>query len=430
MKGPIWIVQIGEPVPHDCAHRNERLFRSGILAKHLADEGREVVWWASTVDHARKSKRFNSFREVEISPRLKVTFLDGCLYQKNLSLKRMLNHVQVARQFKNLINKYEKPSVIVLNYPTPELCDVGVRFGRAAGIPTVVDVRDLWPEDMINLLPSFMRFAGRALTLPMLGMAKRVFRGASHLTGVTSGCLQQALMMGDRQDCGNHRVFHLAYANPNSDEVIDNIINESTPNELHEPIRLVFSGMLGVSVDMRPVFEAVRLLLSRGHGVVFDVCGKGDKYDRYYREFGSSQGFEFHGFVDHARLDELLRRAHFGVMPYLNRGTLGKSVPNKVGEYLSYGLPILSTLPGVSARLIEEDSVGVFLGSADEETPEKMADFMVDMLAKVDAWHELRRRCQRVYLEKFDARKVYSDFAGWVTEIAENRLEHPAPRLA
>lgn len=430
MRRVIWIVQIGEPVPHDSSHANDRLFRSGMLAKQLADDGEDVVWWASTVDHARKSKRFDSFREVEILPRLKVAFLDGCLYQRNISIKRWVNHIQVARQFKHLINKYRKPDAIVLNFPTPELCDVGVRFGLVADIPTVVDVRDLWPEDLVNLLPPVMRFAGRVFTLPMHAMAKRVFRGASHFTGVTSGYLQHALMLGSRRDGGNHRVFHLAYANPNSDEVIDKIINESIPGDFTEPIRFVFSGMLGVSVEMRPVFEAIRLLFSRGHSVVFDICGKGDKYEGYYREFGSRQGFEFHGFVDHACLDKLLRRAHFGVMPYINRGSLRRNIPNKVGEYLSYGLPILSTLPGSSACLIEDDSVGMFHESADEESPVKLADFVADALAKVDAWRELRRRCRRVFLEKFDARKVYSDYAGWVAEVAENRLEPPAPRLA
>ncbi|GAI08595.1 unnamed protein product, partial [marine sediment metagenome] len=48
----IWLITIGEPLPSD--NNNDRLYRTGILAKLLIQRGHEVVWWTSTFDHVRK----------------------------------------------------------------------------------------------------------------------------------------------------------------------------------------------------------------------------------------------------------------------------------------------------------------------------------------------------------------------------------------
>ena len=49
----IWLVQIGEPLPID-EKGKERLFRTGILAKMMAEQGHKVTWWATDYSHQKK----------------------------------------------------------------------------------------------------------------------------------------------------------------------------------------------------------------------------------------------------------------------------------------------------------------------------------------------------------------------------------------
>ena len=58
-----------------------------------------------------------------------------------------------------------RPDLILCSYPTIELSVEAVRYGRTHGIPVVLDVRDLWPDIVLDLLPTILRSPGRvALT--------------------------------------------------------------------------------------------------------------------------------------------------------------------------------------------------------------------------------------------------------------------------
>ncbi len=56
--------------------------------------------------------------------------------------------------FTKLANSYDTlPDVIhVCNVPI-ELCHAAVTYGRAKGIPVVIDVRDLWPDVYLEVIP-------------------------------------------------------------------------------------------------------------------------------------------------------------------------------------------------------------------------------------------------------------------------------------
>jgi hypothetical protein len=51
----LWLVTVGEPLPSDGP--NERLLRTGIFSRFLAEQGHQVVWWTAEFDHVRKCHR-------------------------------------------------------------------------------------------------------------------------------------------------------------------------------------------------------------------------------------------------------------------------------------------------------------------------------------------------------------------------------------
>ena len=85
---------------------------------------------------------------MEVESGLEIQFLHGRMYTKNVSVARLLNHLEIARQFRRLSTREGTPDVILSSYPTIELCDEAVQYGTRHNVPVLLDIRDLWPDEM------------------------------------------------------------------------------------------------------------------------------------------------------------------------------------------------------------------------------------------------------------------------------------------
>lgn len=124
-----WIVEVGEPLPID---EDDRPLRCGMLCERLVAAGHQVLWWASTFDHAHKRRRFDQSTTVTVTPGLTLRLLHGPGYRRNLSLRRLLNNRRVAAQFaREAAGRQAPPDLIFCSMPTPELAEKSIEFGRA-----------------------------------------------------------------------------------------------------------------------------------------------------------------------------------------------------------------------------------------------------------------------------------------------------------
>src|SRR4051794_31632102 len=117
----VWIVTIGEPLPVSAAR--DRPLRSGMLAEELLARGHEVTLWASTFDHARKLHRYPADISLNPEERFQVRLLHGIAYRRNVSVRRVINHIQLARKFRRQALLEPQPDLILCSLPTIELCD-------------------------------------------------------------------------------------------------------------------------------------------------------------------------------------------------------------------------------------------------------------------------------------------------------------------
>ena len=87
--------------------------------------------------------------------------LHGCGYSSNVSLARFRDHRQVAERFAAAAAaEPRRPDIIVAGLPTIELCLESTRYGKQRGVPVVLDMRDMWPDVFLELLPPALRSAG------------------------------------------------------------------------------------------------------------------------------------------------------------------------------------------------------------------------------------------------------------------------------
>ena len=72
----------------------------GIFFEKLSLSGHQVIWWSSTFSHSKKKNLFNTDKKINIYDHSHLYLIHSTGYKKNVSLRRVLDHNEVAYKFK------------------------------------------------------------------------------------------------------------------------------------------------------------------------------------------------------------------------------------------------------------------------------------------------------------------------------------------
>lgn len=414
----VWLVTIGEPVPVG-AEASARLLRTGLLARHLAQRGHEVVWWSSTFDHTRKVQRFTEEQVLQPEERLELRLLRGCGYARNVSLARFRDHRQIAARFAAEAPRAQKPDIILCSLPTVELCRAATRYGRAAGVPVVLDMRDMWPDLFVEALPALARPFGRALLAPLFAEARAACSDATAIIGHTDAFMQWGVRRAGRAVGPLDRVFPMGYpVRPVSEQDLrsaEEFWRARGVMRQEGRVTACFVGALSRVFDFDAVLAASALTRRRGGSFRVIMCGVGERLEACKRAAMDNPDVLFAGWVDAAQIHVLLRLCDFGLDPLPDRTDFTSTVNNKAVEYLSAGLPILaSPAHGALHELLTTNGCGVTYGVGDATA---LADAVQRLAGDRAALDRMRRNASELFERRFRAEKVNADFEAYLGEV-------------
>ena len=278
----------------------------------------DVVVWTSDFSHATKRRRRLSG---EPSVGMDVRLVKTMPYFRNVSLRRVASHAAYARRFaceavRAIAEGLPRPALVVTSFPTISAAEASVRLARRLGAAVVVDVQDAWPETFERILP-------RWTLAPLRAKARRVFRDADLVTGV---CDRYRELTG-RSD------YYRAYLG------IEPGATPEAPHGRNGRKRIAYVGGVGRTYDLDTVRRAAGLL-----GMDFDIAG-GENY------------------LGRDELEEFLAGCDVGVVPMSGDSWVG--LPNKLFDYAKAGLPIVSSLGGETAALLEKYACGATYRAGD-----------------------------------------------------------------
>ena len=421
----IWLVKIGEPVPLS-PHAVDRVHRTGYLAQFLAARNHQVVWWTTTFDHYRK-KHISEEKTVRLGPNLAIRLLRGRGYTKNVGIGRLIDHALIARKFRHAIAREPKPDIIVTALPTVDFCLASIEYGRLRNVPVVLDMRDMWPDIFMEAVPVPFRTLARPLLAPFIRQARYACAHATAITGITEAFVEWGLRRGGRARSPLDRAFPFAYpANiPTPEALLDASRFWDSQGVLAGSDRLVvcFVGNLGRQFDAAHFLEAARTLTESGIPVQFVVCGAGERLEEYRKASAAVPGMLFPGWIDAAKIHVLLQRSHVGVDPLPDRYDYLASINNKAVEYLSAGLPVVSSpRKGVLYELLEREGCGLSYATCDGAG---LASVLTALHGQRERLIQMSIRARQVFELQFAAEKVCGDMADHFELIAD--LYHPVP---
>lgn len=409
----VWLLQVGEPLPIDPPA--DRRLRMSLLAEALVARGHSVLWWSATFDHVRKRHRFPRTTRLKIHSGFELYLLHSPGYPRNVSLQRLRDHRALARAFTRRARAAPSPDVVIAGFPPVGLAAAGVRFAEGHSVPSVVDVRDLWPDAIAGLAPSWLSPLARAALLPMRRSAARTLAHATVRTAVSDSYLRWAAALGGVRRTQYDRAIPLGYPPLDVEPAARERAGQAVRAAGVDPTRRIvwFLGTFGRTYDLTTVIAAARQIASRGRDdIQFVLSGDGDRADEWRTAARDVPNVVFTGWVDTPAIAYLGTIALTGLAAYAPRAP--QSLPNKLFEYLAAGLPVISSLAGEAADLLRQQACGLSYPAGDAGALAaavlRLADDARERARMADA-------ARRAFDDRYDARRLSAAYVELIEAV-------------
>jgi len=392
------------------------------LSNALVDAGHKVVLWSSAFYHQEKRHRSSTQQSISFSDNLEVKLIPSCGYQRNIGLGRLIDHAQLAINLKKMVKECKDlPDVAFIGYPPIETAAVMVRWLSMRDIPTLIDVKDQWPSIFLDALPQFLRPLGRIILWPYFRLAKRAMQNATGISAMADGFLNWALVFAGRDRLNSDKVFPLTTP---LGQVSKSQMSEARKWWDDQGIladgrpRLCFVGSHSQTFDFHPVFEAAKIAFNKSNNWQFVICGDGNTSADIRKMMAGLPNVHFPGWVDRPKIESLAERCTASLAPYLDTEDFRMSIPNKIIDALSLGLPILSPLQGEVARLISKYNVGLRYGT---DSGKSLYDCIHVLVNDPKLHLDMSQKAHQLYAERFSFDMVYGGLVKHLEKLA-NKL--------
>lgn len=352
----VWIISVGEPLPTDGV--NVRLRRMGNLARYLSEHSHKVEWFSASFDHYKKIQRVSKETTYNLSNNYNIHLVKVPGYKKNISLARIFHHWITARKIRRKMESIlETPDIIIASMEPLENSSISVKFSKKHNIPSIIDVRDLWPEiyyevihrSLYPILNMYVWWTSKVLTNTM--------KQASSIVGLSEDFLEYGLKYARRSKCKFDSVIPIGYPNYDYSEFKGKYKELYKKFNIEENDFIIsFLGNFGNQFNFKPIIEAANILKAY-RNIKFVLCGTGIQLENIKAQC-ENLNVIFPGWIEKDDIAILTSNSHLGIAPYIDSQNYRKNTPNKFGEYLSASLPPLLSVHGLMERLVQKYRCG------------------------------------------------------------------------
>lgn len=420
----IWLIKLDEDLPID---ENYRPSRMGMLSYFLCKRGHDVLRWSSDFHHKIGKNRFGCDKTINYSKNLTLKFLSSNItYKSPVSLFRLLNNLHIAYKLSKKAQNYQPPDLIVCSMPTTELALVSSQLGKRFNIPVIIDARDMWP----NIIEIELSGIKKILSFPIIKIMKRnlkvACKNSTSLVGITKHFRDFLLNYAGRKKNKNFDgIFPISFdSSLNNLSIADkikaqNFWKKCFGNNLNFKNKKIvyFAGAFNSTVykSLNPIVSLVKKVEKLFPDYIFVFCGKGQYEKEIQTSFVNMSNTIMPGHVNSINLAYLRSVSYLALQPIENRLDYTKSLSNKFFEYISSGLPIITSLTGITEREIKKNKIGYVY---------KNEIGLFNVMAKLYKDNSLRndisKNAKKLFFNKFSHKKVYDNFAIHCENVVKN----------
>ena len=224
-------------------------------------------------------------------------------------------------------------------------------------------VHDLWPESVKDAGGINNKFLLYLVDL----MTKSIYYFYDNIL-VQSPSFKDYLL---NQGVSESKIIFYPYYAENFYKVVNE--NSKIKSQFGKGLKIVFAGNIGVAQSFDTIFNAVKILATKLKDFKFIIIGDGRDRERIQKKIADNSldnYFEFLGSYPPEKMPSFFASADALLVSLKDTKIFSMTIPGKLQSYLACGKPIIASLNGIGAKLVEESNSG-FTSRA--EDPESLA---------------------------------------------------------
>ena len=287
------------------------------------------------------------------------------------------------------------PNVVFATHTPLTVGLAGEALGRHFGVPFVFEVRDLWPQALVNI--GVLR--NPAVIQLMKWTARYIYRKADHIVALSPGMKQGIVQAGIDEE----KVTVIP--NASDLDLFRPGLDGTAARErlgLGERFAAIYFGAMGRANGLDYVIEAAKILAERKEDhIVLVLHGDGGnrgKLESLAKEYGLTNVVFSDLVPDKGELARIV--AGCDVCLTIYRATKEQSwSPNKMFDALAAGKPVLINVGGWLGQTVERNECGL---SVDPARPETLADALVKLSREPDLCRRMGANARALAERQFD----------------------------
>ena len=383
-------------------------FRISDFAFKMAERGHQVSVLTGTPNYP-VGKNFGDYTRLscEVINDVNVYRVPLIPRGKSRGFELAVNYISFvfsAITFGPFLLRNSKPDIVFsVNYSPATVGLVGAFFSKIKKVPLVLWVQDLWPDSL-----QATGAVRSKLILRLVGsMVSWIYR-QSTLIFIQAKSFAQYIACRGVTDPEKIKYF------PNWAEDTYDISSNFVTHHAQDLIPkdrfiIMFAGNLGVAQALESVLRAVDLC--RDYPIHWILLGDGREKDKLHiavRDLDLENHISLLGRYPLEDMPYFFKLADVMLVTLKKDPVFSMTVPGKIQSYLKCGKPILSSLDGEGARVVEDSGAGVNVSSEDY-TGLAEAAVKLSMLTP-DALDEMGNKGQEYYSEVFEVNTLLAQF--------------------
>ncbi|MDB2366502.1 glycosyltransferase family 4 protein [Flavobacteriaceae bacterium] len=195
-------------------------------------------------------------------------------------------------------------------------------------------------------------------------------------------------------------IFYPYYA-----EKFYKVINEENEikSQYGDGLNIVFAGNIGVAQSFDTIIEAAKILSKKSNNFRFIIIGDGRDKKRVIQKISENfldDYFKFLGSYPPEKMPAFFASADALLVSLKNTKIFSMTIPGKLQSYLACGKPIIASLNGIGAKIINESNSGY---TSNAEDYESLANAIIDF-SKLNSTkkNELGKNARDYYEKEFE----------------------------
>ena len=276
-------------------------------------------------------------------------------------------------------------------------------------------MKEAWPDIFVEPLnKKYQKFA-LSLLWPYVAMMKSVLKKSSGINSVTEDFLAWSTSKISYQV---KPTDHVTFLTAPDNEIEEKVKVQATTwwntyglKDSDTPI-FSFVGTINNVYDFSQIIYA-----AKNSKFKFVIAGDGPNRELILKESVNLPNLILPGWINEAQSTVLAENSAAVIIPTRNREDFGMNITNKFFDAMKFGLPIITSAPGIAEKLLNENRIGMTFKIEDESS---LLKTILKIIETPNLISEFSENSKNLYEKKFSHKKNYDNLVEHLEYLYEN----------